>query len=136
MFAAFMLILAGVSQPAAGVRLPQGSHFYHAPPVAVDHEAVVVSHRISGSDTSAGQNERRHWIVRSGSWIRESGSADARSGFAYSDFATGISIAYSRDADGYQSLTRPACTSGCSARIARSGARPGFRRSRVRISSC
>lgn len=60
---------------------------------------------ISGSDTSAGQNERRYNIVRSGSWLREGGTADRRTGYAYSDFASGISIAYWGDAEGYQGLT-------------------------------
>jgi hypothetical protein len=104
MFGALIMALAVMAQSPAGIRLPPGTHFYHAPPIAVDHEAVVVSHMISGSDTSAGQNERRYMILRSGSWLREGGAVDGRTGFAYSDFAAGISIAYSRDVDGYQGL--------------------------------
>lgn len=104
MFEVLMLALAATTASPAEIRLPPDSHFYYAPPVAIDHEAVVVSHRVSGSNTSAGQNERRHTIVRSGSWLREGGTADGRTGFAYSDFAAGISITYSSDADGYQGL--------------------------------
>lgn len=105
MFQVLVLTLAAATQSTGGIRLPPGTHFYYAQPVAVDHEAVVVSHMIGGSDTSPGQNERRHSIVRSGSWLREGGTADGRTGFVYSDFAAGISIAYTRDAGGYLSLT-------------------------------
>lgn len=98
LIAVLLLAVAAGEGLLVGTHLPPHTRFYFAPPVAVDHEAVVVSNQ------GGGQREHRQTIVRSGSWLREENSQEGRTSVVHSDFAAGISIAYAREAGRYRSM--------------------------------
>lgn len=85
-----MLASAPAADSAAGRHLPPNSALYFAPPVAADHEAVVLSIDAVG-------RESRYAIVRSGHRLREGGAAPGRGPVVHSDFAAGLSVTHMRD---------------------------------------
>ena len=87
-------LFALVVQAAAPVR-------HSAPPIAVDHVAIVEVERLYQPHAGG-----RKTVSRSGSWIWEQNIQSGVSGNLHLDLSSGVSVSYSRDLDGsYRSLS-------------------------------